>query len=277
MAYYTDVRKYFDELYMHGTKKKILFEGDSWFSIPDIANIPIQFDSRLDLSILCLADPGDTLEELAEGMQFKKIESLIKDDRYGQKWDALIFSAGGNDVIGPEIKKLLQKPANRSSTDPNDYLNQEVTKKTLATIKKRLIAIKNVRDRSKINADTPMFIHTYNYLTPRNIPHEIIVWKMSGPWIFPYMESMGIIDCAIQQAIVATLLDQFHDVLQSMASEPGSNFHVIDTRTALAPVSCDERNTSFEYWRDEIHPSSKGFALITKNYFIPYLQNGGWL
>lgn len=275
MAYYTDDRKYFDELYMHGNKKKILFEGDSWFSIPDIANIPIQFDSRLDLSILCLADPSDTLEEISEGSQFKKLEALIKDNRYGQKWDALVFSAGGNDVIGPEIKKLLKYPTNSGSTNPSDYLDSGAVKRIFNLIRKRFLIIKNLRDRSKANPNTPIFVHTYNYLTPRNIAHKIFVWKVSGPWIYPYMMEIGITNCAAQQAIVSTLLDKFHETLKSIESVQNSRFHVIDIRKALDPVLCDECNTSFEYWRDEIHPSSKGFAQITKSHFIPFMQQTG--
>ncbi len=272
MAYYTDERKYFDEFYMHGTKKKILFEGDSWFSIPDIANIPIQFDSLLDLSILCLADIGDTLEELSEGTQFKRLESLIKDNRYGQRWDALVFSAGGNDVIGPEIKGLLKQPTNPASTDPNDYLDAVAVRKTFELIRKRFISLKGIRDRSKANPDTPIFVHTYSYLTPRNVAHKVFVWKMPGPWVYPYMTALGITDCAIQQAIVATLLDGFCKTLQSIEVELNSNFFVIDTRKSLTPVTCKNRDTSFEYWRDEIHPSSKGFAHIAKTFLIPAMQ-----
>ena len=273
MAYYTDERKYFDEFHMHGDKKKILFEGDSWFSIPDIANIPIQFDSFLDLSILCLADPGDTLEELSEGSQFKKLESLIKDNRYGQKWDALVFSAGGNDVVGPEIKRLLKRPINSQSTDPNDYIDAAAVTKTFDLIRKRFMTLKGIRDKSKVNPDTPIFVHTYSYLTPRNVAHKVFVWKASGPWVYPHMLSLGIIDCAIQQAIVTILLDGFWKTLQSIELEQNSNFFVIDTRKSLPPVACTSRDTSFEYWRDEIHPSSKGFSHITKAFLIPAMQN----
>jgi hypothetical protein len=272
MAYYTDERKYFAEFPMHGAKKKILFEGDSWFSIPDIANIPLQFDSLLDLSILCLADPGDTLEELSEGMQFKKLESLIKDERFGQKWDALVFSAGGNDVIGPEIRGLLRQPADPKSTDPNDYLDAVAVTKAFELIRKRFIALKGIRDKSKANPDTPIFVHTYSYLTPRNVAHKVFVWKVSGPWAYPFMTALGINDCALQQAIVKVLLDGFWKTLDSIEREPDSNFFVVDTRKSLSPVACKDRDTSFEYWRDEIHPSSKGFARITKTFLIPALR-----
>lgn len=275
MAYYTDQRAYFADIVMHGDKKRILFEGDSWFSIPDLGNIPIQFDSRLDLSILCLADPGDTLEELSEGTQLKVLESLIHDNQFGQQWDAIVLSAGGNDVIGPEIKALLKMADDPASTDPDDYLDQAAVAATFALIKKRLNIIRKVRDKSKVNKATPIFIHTYAYLTPRNVAHKVFTWKVSGPWVFPHMVAIGINDCALQQAIVVKLLDGFFDALTDIESESGSNFHVVDTRKALQPVKCSERMSSFEFWRDEIHPTSKGFAQIVQKKFIPALKAQG--
>lgn len=275
MAYYTDSRKYFEELYDHGHKKKILIEGDSWFSIPDIVNIPLQLDSKLDLSILCLADPGDTLEELSEGRQFKQLEMFIKDTRYGQRWDGIILSTGGNDVIGPEIKGLLKSPSNPKAKEPTDYLIESAVVDNFKKMKKRLNKIRNLRDKSKANTNTPIFIHTYSYLTPRNVAHQLMAWKISGPWVYPHMQSIGIIDCEIQKSIVKKLLDYFYEMLSSIAKEPDSNFHIIDIRTALSPVDCDPKNTPSEYWRDEIHPSSKGFSIITENHFIPSLREAG--
>ena len=274
MAYYTRAADYWAEFAAHGLKKKILFEGDSWFSIPDIANIPIQIDSTLDLSILCTAAPGDTLEDLSEGSQFKELESLVKDDKFGQRWDALVFSAGGNDVIGPEIRGMLKKPASPSA-DPKDYLDAAAMSKTFALVRKRLSAIRKLRDKSKVNKKTPILIHTYNYVTPRNVAHKVFAWKVSGPWILPHMMALGITDCAIQQAIIVELLDRFHDLLKSIEKEASSNFHVLDTRRALKPVACAERDTSFELWRDEIHPSSKGFLQITRKVVIPRLKDIG--
>ena len=276
MAFYSRPAEYWDEFAMHGAKKKILFEGDSWFSIPDIANIPVQVDSALDLSILCTADPGDTLEDLTEGTQFKMLESLIKDDRFGQQWDALVFSACGNDVIGPEIAGLLRKPSSPSQ-DPKDYLDTGALTKAFALMKKRLLTLCNLRDKSKVNKKTPIFMHTYSYLTPRNAAHKVFAWKVSGPWVFPHMTALGITDCAIQQAIVAELLDRFHDLLKSIEKQAASNFHVLDARRALKPVPCAQRDTSSDLWRDEIHPSSRGFRQITTNVVIPGLKAAGVL
>lgn len=272
MSYYTDIGRYWKEASRHIHKTKLLIEGDSWFSIPDIANIPVQLDSMLDLSILCLANPGDTLEDLSSGSQFKRIESLIKNSRYGQKWDAVMLSCGGNDVIGPEIKKLLRTPSDESSLNPIDYINISSVDEVTKLIKKRLILIKRLRDRSTINSKTPIFVHTYCYLTPRNVAHEIFAWKVAGPWIYPHMIDRNIINCKLQQGIVSILLDKFYDILNEIQNEPGSNFYVIDIRQSLKPVACASRDTESEYWDDEIHPSSKGFSRITKNFFVPALK-----
>jgi hypothetical protein len=86
------------------------------------------------------------------------------------------------------------------------------------------------------------------------------------------MNAMGITDCAIQQAIVAELLDRFHNLLKGIEKDAGSNFHVLDIRKVLKPVACSERDTSLVHWRDEIHPSSRGFAQITKKVFIPRMR-----
>ncbi len=274
MPYYTDDNRYFHELELHGSLKKVLFEGDSWFSIPDIANIPIQIDSKCDLSILCLAYPGDTLEDISEGRQFIKLTALIEDNRFGQQWDALCLSAGANDIVGPNLKKLLKNPGN-ASTNPYDYLIPAELERRLAQVKDRLLKIIAMRDASKINQELPILVHSYAYMTPRNVAHQVLAWKVAGPWVYPYMVAVGITDCSLQQNIARILLNSYLGIIFSIANTPNTNFHVIDIRSALAPVTCEERDTDFSLWRDELHPTSKGFAQITEIGFIPALRKLG--
>lgn len=274
MALFTDTDSYWAESPSHILKKRLLCEGDSWFSIPSIAHIPLQLEALLDASILCLADPGDTLEELTAGLQFKKIKTLLESERFGQKWDALLLSVGGNDVIGPEIRGLLNAPADPASTNPDHYLNQEAVEQMFAILDERLRKLIGLRDQSPINREMPIFIHTYSYLTPRNEGHKVLAWRISGPWIHRYMVPLGITDCSLQQAIVAKLLDGFHGRLERIADET-NEFHVIDTRKSLEPVLCRNRKGSQKLWRDEIHPSRKGFARIAKSFFVPALLKAG--
>ena len=277
MAYYTSPRHFFEDLPMHIGKKSLLCEGDSWFSIPDIANIPVQLDSMLDAAILCMADPGDTLEDLAEGWQSNVLKGLVHNDQWGHRWDAILLSAGGNDVIGPEIINLLSMAdaIGRNTDDVASFLDEEKVSQMLATLKKRLLLLKRMRDESEINRDTPIFIHTYNCLTPRNKAHRILAWKMSGPWVWPYLVNAGIVDCGLQQAVVKLLIDRFHGVLMEIQNLPNANFLVIDCRETLKPGSCKKRDTDGKYWRDEIHPSGKGFAKIVRENFLPALRQVG--
>jgi len=274
MAYYSDDKQYFDEFGEHGDKPKLLFEGDSWFSIPDNASIPVQLDSLLDLSILCLADPGDTLEDLTAGRQYKRLESLIRSERYGQTWDAIVLSAGGNDIIGPEIARYLVRPR-RASRDPEDYIDNEELNPALDGMRERFETLKQLRDTSTANPDTPILVHTYSYLSPRDAAHRLLVWKTSGPWIYPHMIAAGITDAAVQRAIVRYLLDRFHGVLRDIARARGSNFHVVDTRRALPPAGTSRRKADRSLWGDEIHPTSRGFHRIARNYFVPALKKLG--
>jgi hypothetical protein len=275
MAYYTDERRYFHELADHGDKKRILFAGDSWFSISDLANIPIQFEKQFDLSILCLADPGNTLAELVSGTQFERWCSVIGNDKTGQKWDAIVLSAGGNDVIGPDIGSVLKPPAVAGSLNPQDYLDAAALEKHFAEIRRRLLVLRQIRDESSINQATPIFIHSYAWVTPRNVAHKVLAWKVAGPWIYPNLVAQGIGDCALQSALVGVLTDLFFAELQKIAQEPNSNFHAIDVRHVLPPVPHMTRDADNELWDDEIHPSSKGFEILACQHFIPALQKMG--
>ena len=273
MAYYSDEKQYFDDYERHSNKKKVLFEGDSWFSIPDAANIPVQLDSLLDLSILCLADPGDTLSDLTRGRQYKMLESLIKSDRYGQTWDAIVLSAGGNDIIGPEVKNYLVPPGG-SSSNPEDCIDERELQPALDLMKERFNALKRLRDNSSANPDTPILVHTYSYLAPRDAAHRLLVWKVSGPWIYPHMLDKGITDGALQRRIVKYLIDRFHDTLDEIASARGSNFHIVDSRRALPPADTSPQADN-QLWGDEIHPTSLGFNRIARRYFVPAFQELG--
>jgi lysophospholipase L1-like esterase len=272
MAYYTDERQYFDELEQHNHLKKILCDGDSWFSIPDIANIPIQLDSQFDLSILCLADPGATLAELAGGMPFARLQRLLHEPQFGQHWDAILISSGGNDVLGPDIQRMLQ-PA--SGDQVQDYINNAAQEQVYATIRQRIEAILAVRDQSPINADTPVIFHSYSYMTPRNVAHRVLAFNVAGPWVYPALLALGITDSALQQAISRELTDRFYQLLQSIAADARRNFHVVDVRSVIAPVPASERDGQAALWSDEIHPNSAGFACLTEQGFALMLRQLG--
>jgi len=276
MPYYTDERRFFDDLQLLDDRGKILCEGDSWFSIPDLANLPIQLDSMMDLAILCLADPGDTLEDLADSgtWQHRKLSRLIKQATHSEAWDAILFSAGGNDVVGPGIRGLLRAPA-QPSRDPLDYLDETAVDNAFRRMERRFLRLKALRDNSAKNRDTPILVHSYSYLTPRPVAHRLLVWKVSGPWVEPNMRDFDITGCTLQRRIVRVLLDRFHAMLAGIAALPNANFHVVDTRRALSPVPCTRRDGSDTWWSDEIHPTSRGFAKLARNHFVPVLKGLG--
>ena len=88
----------------------VLTEGDSWFSYPLNANIADYIEMMSDFSILRLEHNGDEARDIlaAGSEQLKKLRYYLKN----YPVDALLLSAGGNDLVSGELSRLLAKKVN---------------------------------------------------------------------------------------------------------------------------------------------------------------------
>src|SRR3954462_12842779 len=82
-------------------------EGDSWFSYPLNANIADYIEMMSDFSLLRLEHNGDEAREiLGQGSdQLKKLKYYLKN----YPVDALLMSAGGNDLVAGELSKVISE------------------------------------------------------------------------------------------------------------------------------------------------------------------------
>ncbi len=84
--------------------KKILVEGDSWVSHPQLQNLArtLDVDGNGDYAILNLADPCATAREMfaKKSKQFWRLERLLTSKKWGFDFDLIVLSAGGNDPMG---------------------------------------------------------------------------------------------------------------------------------------------------------------------------------
>jgi hypothetical protein len=85
----------------------IITEGDSWLSFPIHANTIDFLDEWADrkISLLRFESSGDEALRIIGGKQKAKLAKYL--ERYPV--DALIFSGGGNDVVGSDLLSLLNK------------------------------------------------------------------------------------------------------------------------------------------------------------------------
>lgn len=79
----------------------VLSEGDSWFSFPGHWNTIDHLDDLLNhnVSLLRLEESGDTIANMIGGKQRGQLRRLLTT----YPVDALLFSGGGNDVVGHEL------------------------------------------------------------------------------------------------------------------------------------------------------------------------------
>jgi hypothetical protein len=233
----------------------MLAHGDSWFDYPLTGNgLPFaDTDVIAQLrrigprppTILNLAHHGDAS---TDALSLPKQERLIAALRNPMNWpsgrpDAILFSAGGNDIAGEQFCIFL---------DFNDGvaagLNANRFKKALGMVEAGYRSLFALRDR--IAPGVPIFGHGYDFPIP-NGAHP----ACSGPWLKP---SLDFCRWSVAQGtkIAKEALTAFQSLLETLAAEPANNFHLVETQGTLKPAD----------WANELHPEPPGFKKIAKKF-----------
>lgn len=230
------LRSYFVEsIHDHPSYPIVISEGDSWFSFPVHANIVDHLDELMDrrMSLLRLEDPGDELLHITSGGQFAKLGEYL---RLYQP-DALLFSGGGNDIVGPELLQFINPRTPPFSLTSVGTLALD---ERFAAIKTSYEALASLRD--SVSPGARIITHSYAHAQPTG--KKAYLWGISaGPWIQPYLTERGY-ETREQYEIVAWLIDRFHETISAV-----SGLVIIDLRRII------ERDD----WNDEIHPTRNGF------------------
>ncbi|MGA8806447.1 MAG: hypothetical protein WB973_01130 [Thermoanaerobaculia bacterium] len=217
----------------------VISHGDSWFAYPIYANIIDQLDEMTQhrMSLLRLEGTGDELIGILDvgGL------AALKTQMQHHPPDVLLLSAGGNDIVGPE---LLTFVAERTSPfDPVTALATVALANRFDAMKKayeRLIAA-----RDQVAPHCLIVTHGYARPIPSGTKAHYLGFS-SGPWIKPFLEHLKYTDPIEQRAIVDELMSRFNKLVDSFA---GPKFVKVDLRHV---ISEDE-------WSNEIHPTRHGF------------------
>ena len=223
---------------------QILAEGDSWFDYP----VPLfgggiipRLQARLGVPILSLAAAGDEARYMMGVEQTRKLVKHLKAGcPAGGPWDLLLFSGGGNDIVGDQMALWI------SDWDPSKPAAQHLVNSrfdaALAMVRAAYENLLALRDR--FSPTTHIVFHAYDYAPPngRGICHL-------GPWLKPTFDLRNFPSQAEAQIIVNSMIDQFASALAGLAK--GKNVTFIRTPGTLAPVPSS--------WHNELHPSKDGF------------------
>ncbi|HKI85741.1 MAG TPA: hypothetical protein VKA53_03250, partial [Thermoanaerobaculia bacterium] len=231
----------------HPQWPRVISEGDSWFSYADVIG---QLDDPQDMgnpqfqrdwSLLRLEHAGDEVMTILSGAQRSQLRGYFK------RWelDALLFSGGGNDIIGPDLWPLLRPyQSGMAAQDLVAFSRFERRLRQIQDCYRELLDM-----LSDAGQGAKVLVNSYDYAEPSDRPVKLFgIIKVTGPWMLPYFRERGIPE-QLRADVIHLLIDGFCAALDQVAAEPrgvGRLFRV-ETRGVVG--------TDF---KDEIHPNRSG-------------------
>jgi hypothetical protein len=235
-----------------------LAEGDSWFSMAALpgGNLLQELRLREPALIVNCAFPGDTLSHMVEWRKNPDFTNLLARKKLAYSWDALLLSAGGNDLIdaalaSPGILRRLDAP----SANAADYIDEPGFALLDSYLRANFQELVDLRDAAgSPNQGIPIVIHTYDFPTPRPAPERLVgVVGVLGPWLHKAFTGHAI-PSGVWQELSDLLLRRLHGILTSL-DLPG--VRVIDTLGTLDRAATGSTGDSGD-WLNEIHANLGG-------------------
>ena len=247
-------------------ERHYLAKGDSWFSHSDALSpsflyrlgntVPLK---KRTLIVNC-SYPGHTLARMADWSRNMDFPKLLSKKRSAWKWDGILLSAGGNDLVEAALSPvgILRTCANPSSY--RDFIDNAAVARLEGHLKVLFRYVVALRDASAIpeNSTAPIYYHTYGYPTPRNSSASI-----SGPWLYKAFTQKQI-PIQYWAGLSDALMDRLADMLRGF-SGIGRNLHLVDTLryVALVRAIAGSSHGSGD-WLNEIHLNNSGKDKIAR-------------
>jgi hypothetical protein len=242
--------------------KRILCEGDSWFSIGAIPSSNILFPLQFRQATLLynLAQPGDTIRRMSDISKNPDLFQYIAKQNFLTKWDAIFLSGGGNDLID-KAPQIICRPSVGAGGHMMDYINNIELAKLKIEIQAGYKRIAELRNGNS-NQATPIIAHVYDYPTPREAKAKFLVFGVAGPWLYPAFKQSD-----VPESLWISVTDFIFEWLGSVIIDLQGkidNFHVIsNTRETLIRARLGTTGADGD-WLNEIHPTAEGYEKLSQ-------------
>ena len=243
----------------------LIAEGDSWFDYPFHDVLQMLEDDYL-FDVESVAHKGDCVEDMAHsGGQFeefaRRLEKLL---RAGKVPRAILLSGGGNDIAGDEFALLLNHAAS-SLPALNEDILRGVIDVRLKNAYARIISGLTEISKFYLGQAIPIITHGYDYALPDGRGFLGGFWLLPGPWLEPGFRRKGYRDFPANARLVATLMDRFNSMLESVSANPQfAHVRYLNLRNTLYS---DPASTQYKrHWGNELHPTKAGFELVTRKF-----------
>ena len=230
----------------------LIAEGDSWFAFPNPlrTNLVAQLQkiNGNAAAIWTLARNGDTAQEIMFGQQYEVLRRLFSDVTL--PLDGILFSAGGNDVVGENLPNFLN--TYESGMTWMDCINHAYLEFRLADLARAYQRLADLRDAYKPQAY--IFTHAYDYAIPSGKRVRVLLCTVGG-WLQEQFLTKGIKDAQMQKDIVTHLLTRFARLMEEFEAQ---NRRVVYIRT--------QGTLKDNEWGDELHPTTAGFVRVASKF-----------
>ena len=250
---------------------KLLAEGDSWFAWSQLnlnpsSNVLRELEFQRASIVINYAYSGDTIRHMASICASKNFYFDVVGDRY----DAILLSGGGNDLIdalydyGADQPLILKPAMDADAAVAESYIDSQKLDALKAYLQANFRQMFGYRaERNAPNRDTPVLLHTYDFPTPRNAPARFMGRPAVGPWVWRALEAIGAPpQPQVRQDICDAVFNALADALLEL-DDPANHVHVVDTRNTLMRAAPGTQELSGD-WINEIHPDGYGYALVAR-------------
>ena len=234
----------------------MLAHGDSWFDYPLSGNslslrstdiiAQLEMTGNINPFILNISHYGDaTTDEMSWPKQERMIESLQNPANWMDegKPDAILFSGGGNDIVGDKFCIFVDYAAPGATG-----LNAGRFDEAIGMVEASYLDLFVFRDQYA--PGVPVIGHCYDFPIPNGAHPDCV-----GPWLKPSLDYCGW-NLVQGTAIARTALLDFKALLVELANDPANNFIMVDTQGLLSPAD----------WANELHPYPNGFKTIAAKF-----------
>lgn len=245
----------------------IIAEGDSWFAYPRRYLLAGPSANLIDLlakqlrgtdsaNVMLRAANGDEAASMVSGKQKASLARLLQ--RNAEQLHLLLFSGGGNDLVGPyDLERLIQ-PYQQGMTAA-DCINQASLDLRLQRLQMAYLELMDLRNHYAPHVH--IFAHSYDLAKPSARRAEFLKLLHAGPWLLPALKQRNIPPALHFE--VSTLL--FHALKQQLAALEhhalaNNRYTLIDLQGLLRPGHAQD-------WADEIHPSPSGFKRLFTHWY----------
>lgn len=266
-------QKYVKDVRDNRRRACVLSIGDSWFQyalrpFPDLQR-RIELDLDGKALMLDSSKPGRDAKNLVSDVVSEVTSWAAFMQDMHRPFQAILVSLGGNDVIGKDFATHLKKASDPPDVKPwpwqpipdvaRRHIKFTSLKKTFAEVRAAYQALIDLRNAHAPGA--PIICHSYADVTPCNEKYEFFGFK-AGPWLWKPMREFELTDKDEQRVLSRWLLASFAALLRDVATNNTTN--VLDTREELPDYE--------GWWDNEIHPSQRGFAYLSKKHWVPEIK-----